>query len=56
MIEERRMIRHDRRASRRGGRRSGEPAPAWYRKRRVLLAVASLVFVGWRRIAVRARA
>jgi len=41
----------DRRARRRGGRRQRDEGKAWYMRRRVWLAVASLAFVGWRRFA-----
>jgi hypothetical protein len=46
----------DRRARTRGGRRAGESAKPWYMKQRLWVAVASVVFVGWRRIAGRGRA
>jgi hypothetical protein len=40
----------DRRAVPRGGRRDGDQKKPWYFRRRVWLAVASVVFVGWRRV------
>ncbi len=40
----------DRRARARGGRRDGDQKKPWYLRRRLWLAAASLVYVGWRRI------
>jgi hypothetical protein len=40
----------DRRAIARGGRRDGDQTKPWYVRRPFLLATASLVFVGWRRL------
>jgi hypothetical protein len=40
----------DRRAHSRGGRRNGEQTTPWYMRRRLWLAVASVTFVGWRRL------
>jgi hypothetical protein len=40
----------DRRAHRRGGRRDGDARKAWYLRRRIWLALASVAFVGWRRV------
>ena len=45
----------DRRAHPRGGRRAGDRRKPWYMRRRLWLAVASLMFVGWKRIARRGR-
>ena len=43
--------RSDRRAKSRGGRRDGDPLQKpWYMRRRLWLAAASLMFVGWKRI------
>ena len=42
--------RRDRRAVLRGGRRDGDHSKPWYLRRRLWLAVASLMFVGWRRV------
>jgi hypothetical protein len=42
--------RRDRRANPRGGRRDGDQKKPWYMRRRLWLAVASVAFVGWRRI------
>jgi hypothetical protein len=40
----------DRRARSRGGRRAHDAKKPWYMRRRLWLAAASLVFVGWRRV------
>ena len=40
----------DRRARTRGGRRDGDEKKPWYMRRRLWLAAASLLYVGWRRI------
>jgi hypothetical protein len=45
----------DRRASRRGGRRTIDQPKPWYMRRRLWLAVASLAFVGWKRLSRVAR-
>jgi hypothetical protein len=42
--------RNDRRAHPRFGRRDGEQRRPWYMRRRVWLAAASLMYLGWRRI------
>ena len=43
--------RSDRRARSRGGRREDDPLQKpWYMRRRLWLAAASLMFVGWKRI------
>ena len=42
--------RRDRRAHPRGGRRDHDQKKPWYLRRRLWLAFASLVFVGWRRV------
>jgi hypothetical protein len=40
----------DRRARPRGGRRDADHAKPWYLRRRLWLAVASIAFVGWKRV------
>ena len=40
----------DRRAHPRGGRRQNDAKKPWYRRRRLWLAAASLLYVGWRRM------
>jgi len=40
----------DRRAGRRGGRRESDSPKPWYMRRRLWLAAASIVFVGWKRV------
>jgi hypothetical protein len=40
----------DRRARRRGGRRDSDSPKPWYMRRRLWLAAASIVFVGWKRV------
>ena len=45
----------DRRKRSRGGRRDGDLKKPWYLRRRLWLAAASLVYVGWRRITGRAK-
>jgi hypothetical protein len=40
----------DRRAKPRGGRRRQDAKKPWYMRRRLWLAAASLVYVGWRRM------
>jgi hypothetical protein len=50
MEPERREEQSDRRANPRGGRRDGDAARPWYRRRRIWLAIASVTYVGWRRI------
>jgi hypothetical protein len=45
----------DRRAHGRGGRRDGDQKKPWYMRRRLWLATASLLYVGWRRITGRPR-
>jgi hypothetical protein len=52
--EKRRAV-SDRRAHSRNGRRDGEAIAPWYRRRRIWVAIASLVYVGWRRVAGRTR-
>jgi hypothetical protein len=54
MADERRLS-HDRRAHSRNGRRNGEHRVPWYRRRRIWVAMASLLFVGWRRVSGRVR-
>jgi len=50
MDVERRMDTGDRRAHQRGGRRAGDSGKPWYMRRRLWLAAASLLYVGWRRV------
>lgn len=50
MSVERRSVKSDRRANRRGGRRDGDNGKPWYMRRRLWLAAASLLYVGWRRV------
>jgi hypothetical protein len=40
----------DRRARRRGGRREEDARKPWYMRRRLWLAAASLLYIGWRRM------
>jgi hypothetical protein len=40
----------DRRAFARGGRRNGDQGKPWYVRRPLLLAMASLISIGWRRL------
>jgi len=40
----------DRRAKPRGGRRTKDVKKPWYMRRRLWLATASLLYVGWRRM------
>ena len=50
-MENRRVAeRSDRRAHRRGGRRQDDIKKPWYVRRRLWLAVATLAYVGWRRV------
>jgi hypothetical protein len=55
MADNRSSERRDRRARPRGGRRDGDGKKPWYMRRRLWLAAASLIYVGWRRVATRAR-
>ena len=48
--ENRRTEQPDRRKRARGGRRDGDQKKPWYLRRRLWLAAASLVYVGWRRV------
>lgn len=50
MNPERRGEITDRRARPRGGRRDGDNGKPWYMRRRLWLAAATLVYVGWRRV------
>ena len=51
MNEERRSGEgRDRRARPRGGRRERDTKKPWYMRRRLWLAAASLLYVGWRRM------
>jgi hypothetical protein len=50
-MEDRRTVTmHDRRANPRGGRRDGDQQKPWYMRRRLWLAAASLMYVGWRKV------
>ncbi|HSL23116.1 MAG TPA: hypothetical protein VK886_16415 [Vicinamibacterales bacterium] len=50
-IEDRRdAARPDRRAARRGGRRAHDAGKPWWMRRRLWLAIATFVWVGWRRL------
>jgi hypothetical protein len=40
----------DRRARPRGGRRENDSSRPWYMRRRLWLAAASMMFVGWKRV------
>jgi hypothetical protein len=40
----------DRRAHPRGGRRNHDARKPWYMRRRLWLAAASILYVGWRRM------
>jgi hypothetical protein len=46
----RNTVRSDRRAKSRSGRRADDSPQPWYMRRRLWLAAASLIFVGWKRI------
>jgi hypothetical protein len=48
--EDRRTDHTDRRARTRGGRRTDDAKKPWYLRRRLWLAAASLMYVGWRRM------
>jgi hypothetical protein len=41
---------HDRRSHPRGGRRERDVKKPWYLRRRLWLATATLLYVGWRRM------
>lgn len=43
-------VRPDRRAKTRGGRREDDSQKPWYMRRRLWLAAASMIFVGWKRV------
>lgn len=50
-LEDRRdSSRRDRRASRRGGRRTYDAGKPWWMRRRLWLAIATFGWVGWRRL------
>jgi len=50
-VDDRRAdTRVDRRARTRGGRRADEARQPWYMRRRMWLAFASVMYVGWRRL------
>jgi hypothetical protein len=48
--ERRREARVDRRVRPRGGRREDDSKKPWYLRRRLWLALASVMYVGWRRV------
>ena len=48
--DKREMDQYDRRARPRGGRRDSDQPKPWYMRRRLWLAAASMVFVGWKRV------
>jgi hypothetical protein len=50
MDSNRRSENRDRRAHPRGGRRENDSKKPWYMRRRLWLATASLLYVGWRRM------
>jgi hypothetical protein len=51
MVDDRRFDpRRDRRANPRAGRRNGDGRKPWYMRRRLWLAAASVMYVGWRRV------
>jgi hypothetical protein len=51
-LDRRSEPRVDRRANTRGGRRDEDARRnPWYRRRRLWLTIASMAYVGWRRIA-----
>jgi hypothetical protein len=52
--DRRRTERRDRRARARGGRRDGDQKKPWYMRRRLWLAAASLLYVGWRKVTAKA--
>jgi hypothetical protein len=55
MADDRRSMQgRDRRAVPRGGRRDGDQKKPWYMRRRLWLAAASMMYVGWRRVTGRA--
>ena len=43
-------VRSDRRAKSRNGRREHDAPQPWYMRRRLWLAAAAMMFVGWKRI------
>ena len=51
MTDDKRMLEQiDRRARPRGGRRDSDQPRPWYMRRRLWLAAASMMFVGWKRV------
>jgi hypothetical protein len=51
MVDDKRIVEQvDRRARPRGGRRGSDQQRPWYMRRRIWLAAASMVFVGWKRV------
>jgi hypothetical protein len=55
MSGDRRNEANDRRAHPRSGRRHDDGKKPWYMRRRLWLATASLVYMGWRRVRSLAR-
>jgi hypothetical protein len=55
MEDKRQVHAVDRRATPRGGRRTADQPKPWYMRRRLWLAVASVAFVGWKRLSRAAR-
>jgi hypothetical protein len=45
-----RSVTSDRRSKPRGGRRGDDSQKPWYMRRRLWLAAASMMFVGWKRV------
>jgi hypothetical protein len=50
MDDNRSPVRSDRRANSRSGRRADDSPQPWYLRRRLWLAAASMLFVGWKRV------
>jgi hypothetical protein len=54
--ERRRSTLQDRRANPRSGRREADGRKPWYMRRRLWLAAASVIYVGWRKLRALGRA
>jgi hypothetical protein len=54
--ERRRSTLQDRRANPRSGRREADGQKPWYMRRRLWLAAASVIYVGWRKLRALGRA
>ena len=50
MADHHRSENGDRRAHSRGGRRDSDQKKPWYMRRRLWLAAASVMFMGWRKV------